>query len=140
MKMLQKGDKCPMCGRPIKTDDPNKLIVISAFGWIREQEEAGKWHPENSVCEDGSTGATNADKLRSLPDEELNLLIMCPGGIGGFEGQCKMNSDRPEENYFRCSGDWMKSPYKGWNNEKRADTGQGVSSQYRKIVRKEIFR
>ena len=38
MKMLRKGDRCPICGEPIKTDDPEVLELLSCFA--REQELA----------------------------------------------------------------------------------------------------
>lgn len=42
MKMLQTGENCPICGRPILTEDPNKLIFLSAIGWYRGMKEAGR--------------------------------------------------------------------------------------------------
>lgn len=118
MKMLQKGDKCPMCGKPIKTDDPNRLIAISAFGWIREQADAGKWNPENSICEDGSTGATNADKLRSLPEDEISKKIR----LGYRDLPCR-EAGWECQNYENCNDcrlSWLKAPYTGWDNEKKS--------------------
>lgn len=34
MRTLKKGDLCPCCGRPIKTDNPD---VLRLLGWIAEQ-------------------------------------------------------------------------------------------------------
>lgn len=35
MKLLKKGDPCPCCGRPIPTDDPERLLVLS---WLAEYQ------------------------------------------------------------------------------------------------------
>lgn len=36
---LKPGDPCPCCGRPIKTSDPDKLLVLS---WIMRLKEGQK--------------------------------------------------------------------------------------------------
>ena len=36
MKLLKKGDPCPCCGQPIKTDDPERLMFLS---WFLSDEE-----------------------------------------------------------------------------------------------------
>lgn len=32
IKTLQKGDPCPCCGMPIKTDDPDVLELLTEIG------------------------------------------------------------------------------------------------------------
>lgn len=111
MKMLQTGDKCPICGLPIKTTDPNKLILLSAIGWFKEQNDCGTF----DLCAAGNTGATNADKLRSLPDDTLADIIMCPGAEFG-EAPCK-EIDSDSKNPADCTGcsrAWVRAPYNGW--------------------------
>ena len=116
MKMLQKGDKCPMCGRPIKTDDPNKLIVLSSINWIMEQRGGGDVCEDGYIgrtdCEKGSTGSTNADKLRSLPDEELLYMIYCPWEEDP-KPWCKADCED-------CMKKWIKAPYSGWYEQEKS--------------------
>lgn len=35
MKQLRKGDPCPCCGQPIKTDDPDILRLLSLIATQR---------------------------------------------------------------------------------------------------------
>ena len=35
MEQLKKGDPCPCCGRPIKTDDPDVLRLLT---WIKREQ------------------------------------------------------------------------------------------------------
>ena len=115
MKMLQTGDKCPICGQSIQTKDPNKLIFLSAMAW---------WDEQNIDCEPDLCGpflckATNADKIRSLPDEDLAGIIMCPGVEFG-EPVCREiddGPDLPDADCGKCCHDRMRAPYKGWEAE-----------------------
>ena len=111
MKMLQTGDKCPICGQPIKTTDPNKLILLSALAWWDEQKTNG----DGNLCDGGDSGSTNADKLRSLPDDTLADIIMCPGVEFG-ETLCKeIDSDsKNPDDCTGCSSAWVRAPYNGW--------------------------
>ena len=34
MKILKKGDRCPCCGEPIKTNDSDALMILS---WIADK-------------------------------------------------------------------------------------------------------
>lgn len=117
MKMLQTGDACPICGQPIRTKDPNKLIFLSAMAW---------WDEQNVDCDpdlcDGivSTRSTNVDKVRSLPDDELAGLLMCPEGVGDFIPSCREltgNEDAPQLSCTQCTLDWAAAPYSGWDDE-----------------------
>ena len=111
MKMLQPGDPCPICGLPIKTTDPNKLIFLSAIAWWDEQKTDG----DADLCGPSSSKATNADKLRSLPEEDLADIIMCPGVEFG-EALCK-EIDSDSKNPADCTGcsrAWVRAPYTGW--------------------------
>lgn len=45
-KLLRPGDPCPCCGMPIKTDDPEKLILLSWLAQVmgrqkKDRPEAG---------------------------------------------------------------------------------------------------
>lgn len=119
MKMLQTGDKCPICGQPIQTTDPNKLILISAIGWFKEQKDCGTF----DLCAGTDSGATNADKLRSLPDEEIEAVVIgCPGtefgGVSCYE--IDPDAEQHEIDCDTCTKNWLKAPYTGWNNEKKS--------------------
>lgn len=38
--MLKKGDICPCCGKPIKTDDPRALQILTEIaGYLKDEEE-----------------------------------------------------------------------------------------------------
>ena len=74
-------------------------------------------------CEKGSTGSTNADKLRSLPDEEIEaVFIGCPGtefgGVSCYE--IDPDAEQHEIDCVTCTKNWLKAPYTGWNNEKKS--------------------
>lgn len=37
--MLKKGDTCPCCGKPIKTDDPRALMILTEIAeFLKERE------------------------------------------------------------------------------------------------------
>lgn len=109
MKMLQTGDKCPICGQPIKTTDPNKLILLSAIGWFKEQNDCGTF----DLCAAGETGATNADKLRSLPEEKL--LDAANRGLGEFGAEyCEDAGGVDVISCSECQKRWARLPYTGW--------------------------
>lgn len=38
--ILKPGDPCPCCGQLIKTDDPEKLLLLSWLAYRRKPEEA----------------------------------------------------------------------------------------------------
>ena len=103
MKMLQTGDKCPICGQPIKTTDPNKLILLSAIGWFKEQNDCGTF----DLCAAGNTGATNADKFRSLPEDALADDIGGPCANFGIQKYCQPSCKK-------CTQEWLAAPYTGW--------------------------
>lgn len=71
MKMLQTGDACPICGQPIRTKDPNKLIFLSAMAWVGEQNV----DCDPVLCEGDGAEAAPLDRIRSLPDAALADLI-----------------------------------------------------------------
>lgn len=33
-EFLKPGDPCPCCGMPIKTEDPDKLLVLNWLAWV----------------------------------------------------------------------------------------------------------
>ena len=35
-EILRPGDPCPCCGQPIKTDDPDMLMVLSWIAWMKD--------------------------------------------------------------------------------------------------------
>lgn len=114
MKMLQTGDDCPLCGRPIQTTDPNKLIFLSAMAWWDEQDTAG----DADLCGPSTANATNADKLRCLPDEELASCLLCPGDFcGGADCKMRGGDDENPENCNSCVEAWLNAPYVGWEDE-----------------------
>lgn len=116
MKMLQTGDTCPLCGRPIQTTDPNKLIFLSAMAWWDEQDTAG----DADLCGPSAEKSTNADKLRSLPDEELASCLMCPGEFcGGTDCKIRTGDGNDEEpkNCNICVENWLAARYDRWEDE-----------------------
>ena len=105
MKMLQCGDRCPICGQPIMTNDPEKLIFLSAMAWWARQGKRG-----TNFCH-GSGGSTNLDKVRSLPDDALSPAIICPMTAFG-----KPTCDDPEnQDCISCTQKWLGKPYRGWD-------------------------
>ena len=34
--ILKHGDSCPCCGRPIKTEGTDMLLVLSWFAWMKD--------------------------------------------------------------------------------------------------------
>ena len=43
-EILKPGDLCPCCGQPIKTSDPEKLLLLSWIAWVKGEKsrpEAG---------------------------------------------------------------------------------------------------
>lgn len=108
MKMLQTGDKCPICGQPIKTTDPNKLILLSAIGWFKEQNDCGTF----DLCAAGDTGATNADKLRSLPEDDLlDVANHCLKYYGAEA--CEYAGGVEVISCSECQKRWARLPYFG---------------------------
>ena len=54
---------------------------------------------------------TNADRIRSMSDEEL--CEMLTSGIGGFDcGTCRDNNECDRECELHCA-EWLKQPAKG---------------------------
>lgn len=45
-KLLKPGDPCPCCGRPIKTSDPEKLMLLS---WISQLMALNSREPEEET-------------------------------------------------------------------------------------------
>ena len=41
-KLLKPGDPCPCCGMPIKTNDPDKLLVLNWLAWVIERKAANR--------------------------------------------------------------------------------------------------
>lgn len=39
---LKPGDPCPCCGRPIKTSDPDKLLVLSWLAGVLDRSEKSR--------------------------------------------------------------------------------------------------
>lgn len=70
MKMLQTGDACPICGQPIRTKDPNKLIFLSAMAWWAACPVGA-----GDLCDGDGAEAAPIDRIRSLPDAALADLI-----------------------------------------------------------------
>ena len=109
MKMLQTGDKCPICGQPIQTTDPNKLILLSARAWWDGQNTNG----DGDLCGGGDSGATNADKLRSLPEEKLlDAANRCLGEFGAE--YCEDAGGVEVISCSECQKRWARLPYNGW--------------------------
>lgn len=44
--MLKTGDPCPCCGKPILTEDPDKLLALSLINKLLEEGNG-----EKSFCE-----------------------------------------------------------------------------------------
>lgn len=64
---------------------------------------------EINITEDGviHIKTTNADKIRSMSDEELALVVMCPNNID--EGrECPKG-----KNCYQCSRDWLQEEVDG---------------------------
>ncbi len=34
-ELLKLGDPCPFCGQPIKTDDPESLMLLNWVAWLQ---------------------------------------------------------------------------------------------------------
>lgn len=41
-KLLKPGDPCPCCGMPIKTNDPDKLLVLNWLAWVMGRKAANR--------------------------------------------------------------------------------------------------
>jgi hypothetical protein len=97
--------KCKNCKNIYNLSDENDVIV-------------GKWCPKISdspnIERDREcrfyVAQTNADKIRSMSDEELMPIIMCPNDIGMANIQCK-TYDIHKCN--KCVLDWLKSEVEG---------------------------
>lgn len=35
MEILKPGDPCPCCGQPIKTTDPEALLILNYIAWLK---------------------------------------------------------------------------------------------------------
>lgn len=45
MKQLKTGDPCPICGKPIKTEDPETLLLLSKLAELMmEEKDDGRGH------------------------------------------------------------------------------------------------
>ena len=52
---------------------------------------------------------TNADRIRTMSDEELSLLIMCQTEYYlGFSKECECNGEM-DRNCCRCTLKWLKA-------------------------------
>lgn len=52
---------------------------------------------------------TNADRIRTMSDEELALLIMCPTEYYlGFSKECECNGEM-DRNCCRCTLKWLQA-------------------------------
>ncbi len=40
--LLKTGDPCPICGKPIKTDDPETLLFLSKLAEFMQEEKVGE--------------------------------------------------------------------------------------------------
>lgn len=36
MRYLKRGDPCPLCGQPIRTDSYEELELLSCIAWVKE--------------------------------------------------------------------------------------------------------
>lgn len=55
MKYLKRGDTCPICGQPIKTDKYEELELLSCWAWLRDH--LGETF---DVCRDGQNETEEA--------------------------------------------------------------------------------
>lgn len=60
MRILKTGDLCPICGQPIRTEDPRELRLLAAVADL-----LGLLDPEKEGCTDGDkiqgTGGRTAE-------------------------------------------------------------------------------
>ena len=49
MTMLQPGDLCPCCGQPIKTQDPDALMLLSWIAWLTGDKPEKSWPEEDKL-------------------------------------------------------------------------------------------
>lgn len=47
--ILKPGDPCPCCGEPIKTRDPEKLLLLNMMVWLK----GGQGRPEPGAAGQG---------------------------------------------------------------------------------------
>lgn len=40
--LLKAGDPCPICGKPIKTDDPETLLFLSKLGEFMQEARSNE--------------------------------------------------------------------------------------------------
>ena len=90
--------KCKNCNNLYNLSDKNDVIV-------------GKWCPKindsphldmERNCEHYKA-MTNADRIRSMTDEELALTVMCPADITGGDTKCDQY-----HNCRKCTLDWLR--------------------------------
>ncbi len=90
--------KCKNCNNLYNLSDKNDVIV-------------GKWCPKindsphldmERNCEHYKA-MTNADRIRSMTDEELALTVMCPADITGGDTKCDQY-----HNCRKCTLDWLQ--------------------------------
>lgn len=48
MKLLKPGDPCPCCGESIKTNDPEKLWILTVIAM--QLKERGAYPPGGIIC------------------------------------------------------------------------------------------
>ena len=87
--------------------------------WLSDISEAGErgynWCPIIDDCPDPETERncgyydvmTQADRIRSMTDEELALVLMCPNENGLANIDCD-HSDKC--NCYKCILGWLQSP------------------------------
>ena len=67
-----------------------------AYGALRKLLEL-----EHPLC------PTNADRIRTMSDEELAAAIICPNESGLEEVPCELDDGR---DCFKCCLDWLRDP------------------------------
>lgn len=60
MRTLKKGDLCPCCGRPIKTDNPD---VLRLLGWIAEQHRIPSVDESRQILNGDDPEVTHVQKI-----------------------------------------------------------------------------
>ena len=62
MKILKKGDRCPCCGEPIKTDDKDVLLLLS---WVADKGRLPNFQEIADIYRDAHPEAN--DKQMKIP-------------------------------------------------------------------------
>lgn len=75
-------------------DNPDKFIQHLKDNWNRRTA------PEKKPL-------TNADRIRSMSNEELAVTLMCPNEMGMVEIECDHSDDK---NCCKCLLDWLNQP------------------------------